>query len=173
MKPVSPRFSADEFRAMATYDSETGELRWTANAAYQCRVGALIGSKTSKGYLRAAVRRQHILVHRLAWYHYYGEWPPGQIDHINRVKHDNRISNLRVVTNAENQTNVGAKRNNTSGVVGVQFNKDGRNWRPFIVIDKWVKYLGSYANFEDATAVRKAAEAKYYIARANRMDGAS
>lgn len=77
-----------------------------------------------------------------------------QVDHINRNTLDNRKQNLRIVTNFKNQQN---KSNNTSGCVGVTWDKSKNKWTVFICN----KYLGRYNTIEEATEVRKKAEADY------------
>lgn len=99
--------------------------------------------------------------HRLAWALYYGCWPDDQIDHINGNPEDNRISNLRVVSNAENQRNTKRKKNNTSGVTGVSWHKRGRVWCATIRINQKQRHLGQFSNFDQAVAARKAAETEF------------
>lgn len=79
------------------YDPESGQV---------FRNGKPIGYPTSNGYLRARVNKgPHVLLHRLAWFLYYGYWPTKWIDHINRDKTDNRIANLREVDGRGNNLN--------------------------------------------------------------------
>lgn len=85
-----------------------------------------------------------------------------EIDHINRKKHDNRKSNLRECTHQQNTINVGKKKNNTSGVVGVSYRKDIDKWRAEINVNRKYIYLGIFSNFNDAVNARKRAE-KYYF----------
>ena len=70
-----------------------------------------------------------VLAHRLAWYLHHGEWPTGQIDHINRNPSDNRMCNLRECTQQFNQFNTGKHCDNTSGEKNVQFDKGHRKWQ--------------------------------------------
>ena len=72
-----------------------------------------------KGYLRIGFKGRLYRAHRLAWLLTYGEWPDHQIDHINGVKTDNRLLNLRQATLAQNLQNRGRHRNNKLGVKGV------------------------------------------------------
>ena len=82
------------------YDPETGTLTRKST-------GKTCGYQTSGGWLRVKVGNTHYRVHRIVWKMQYGEDPPVglEIDHINRNKVDNRISNLRVVTRKENMAN--------------------------------------------------------------------
>lgn len=86
------------------------------------------------------------------------------VDHIlTEHKFDNRKSNLRIVNRSQNNTNKIIQRNNTSGVSGVKrASKNKNKWEVYININKKYTYLGSFDNFDEAVAVRKAAEEKYY-----------
>lgn len=84
------------------------------------------------------------------------------IDHINRDKKDNRKENLRVCTARENCINRGMLKNNTSGTMGVCFDKSRNKWTATIVINNKNKHLGRYENIEDAIIARLKAELKYF-----------
>lgn len=77
------------------------------------------GSYDKDGYLILKVKSRHFKAHRIAWFLYYGEYPVMEIDHINRDRTDNRISNLRLVTRAENIKNSRLTPNPKTGVIGV------------------------------------------------------
>lgn len=108
-----------------------------------------------RGYLRVSIGRKRYKAHRVAWAIYYGEWPEDQIDHINGVRDDNRLSNLRAATNTENARNRRLPENSMSGVLGVRWDKNRWVWR----VEIGDRYLGSFESFRDAYAVRKEAEA--------------
>lgn len=99
--------------------------------------------------------------HRLAWLYIYGEWPSDQIDHINHIRTDNRIKNLRDASSYENSKNQSIPKNNTSGVLGVGWNKLGRKWRSNISVNGKRLHLGCFDYFIVACAVRKEAELEY------------
>jgi hypothetical protein len=118
-------------RAMLNYNPDTGHLTWRHGYAKPrfagCRAGGM-GSGGSVGYrviyfVKYGVWNES----RLAWLHHYGEHPAGVVDHINGVRDDNRISNLRDVTHAQNLQNITRPRkSNRSGYLGVQTQTDGR-----------------------------------------------
>lgn len=81
------------------------------------------GSYDKDGYLILKFKGKQYKAHRLAWLHYYGSFPVGIIDHKNRVRTDNRISNLRDTTQLVNVRNTGFKPNKNTGVIGVYFDK--------------------------------------------------
>lgn len=89
--------------------------------------------------------------------------PKGKVvDHINHNRLDNRKSNLRICTFAENGKNLSLKKNNTSGVAGVCWDKSRKKWSAVIKVNYKPIHLGRYKEFNDAVKVRKEAELKYF-----------
>lgn len=74
-------------------------------------------------------RRQK--AHRVAWAIYYGRWPHGEIDHINRDKTDNRIVNLRLCTRSENNANIQKRPKSSSSYYGVSWHKRFGKWNAY------------------------------------------
>ena len=96
-----------QVREHLCYDKDTGIFTWKVRKQGR-KLGVPLGAKNSNGYLLIVVCRKHYAAHRLAWMHFHGEIPDGmQIDHINGVRDDNRIDNLRVVTPSQNNLNRG------------------------------------------------------------------
>ena len=83
-------------------------------------------------------------------------------DHINRNPLDNRKTNLRRTTRTENNRNCTISKNNTSGIIGIYWNKRNKNWRSSITVNKKRIELGSYKNKDDAIRARLEAEIKYF-----------
>ncbi|WP_249438905.1 HNH endonuclease signature motif containing protein, partial [Escherichia coli] len=69
--------------------------------------------------------------HRLAWFYVYKKWPPKFIDHVNGNRLDNRISNLRLATEEQNARNIVGNRLNTSGAIGVSWDKTTGRWKSY------------------------------------------
>jgi len=90
-----------------------------------------------------------------------GAWPPDQIDHVNGVRTDNRIENLRSVTHAENGRNQAIPRNNTSGVMGVARRTRGKKWHAQIKVGGKQIHLGSFDDKDEAIAARAAADIEH------------
>ena len=105
--------------------------------------------------------------HRLAWLFVNGGWPENHIDHINEIKNDNRISNLREATSSQNQRNRGAQKNNTSGFKGVSFFKRNGKWKSTICVNSNKKHLGYFDNPEEAHQAYCKASDKYHGEFAN------
>lgn len=147
-----------------SYNHETGIFKWE-----ETKRRGFIGREAGcfcprDGYIRIRVAGKLELAHRLAWNMFYPDnllGPEEQIDHINHIRTDNRILNLRKVTNTENSRNASIGVNNTSGVVGVWFEKRRNKWSAEIKVDRKKIHLGQFEKFEDAAEARKAAEVKY------------
>ena len=92
---------------------------------------------------------------------YHGQWPAGQIDHIDGCRKNNRISNLRDVRHQDNGKNTKLPSTNTSGRIGVSWHKAAKKWGVSIKADDRPIHLGLFVSFEEACAARKAAEEKY------------
>lgn len=110
------------------YDPETGIFTWKVSTNNRVKAGSRAGAINSWEYRQIKVDDRLYKAHRLAWLIVYGMWPRYQIDHINGVRDDNRIVNLREATNAENLRNCGAHINNTSGYKGVHYHKQAKKF---------------------------------------------
>src|SRR5690606_33892628 len=101
------------------YYPETGQFIRRVDTGGSAFSGDVAGTLGSDGYITIMIARVAYKAHRLAWFYVYGTWPPDQIDHINRIKHDNRIKNLRLSTASLNGRNCSKRKNNSSGITGV------------------------------------------------------
>jgi hypothetical protein len=93
-----------------SYDECTGiftlKKKWQLKTSRGVKaVGTVLGYRDGRGHIHFSVLGKKYKAHRLAWLYVYGEWPKDQVDHINGIKSDNRIINLRVVNNSQNQCN--------------------------------------------------------------------
>lgn len=113
-----------------------------------------LNSLSNHGYKKGRINYRMIKAHRAIWAMANGHWPDGQIDHINGVRHDNRIANLRVVTNAENAKNQKRRASNTSGIAGVGFHKATRKYKATIRVDGKAVWLGVFPTLEAAAEAR-------------------
>jgi len=152
-----PDITAEELRRLLSYDAQTGLFTWLTGR----RSGKTAGCH-SDGYIYIRVNERLYRAHRLAWLYVYGEWPNGQLDHINRVKDDNRVDNLRIADFSQNAQNAGAHKDNASGVRGIFWDKSRCKWVAELTIDGKLIFKQRFNSKEEATIARKQAEEKYH-----------
>jgi hypothetical protein len=146
---IDPRLEA--LRADFVYDPDSGLLhRVNGRKAFV--------TQDTHGYLQGRVAGVLVLAHRAAWALHHGEWPNGQIDHINGNRTDNRIDNLRVVSATENARNATLRADNRSGVPGVGWHSRYKKWTARIGVQGRQKTIGYYATLAEAAAARRVAE---------------
>ena len=143
--------SVGTVRELLVYDPETGIFTWRIPRP-KIRVGQRAGCLHHKGYRVMELFGKYYSEHRLAWFYIYGQWPRDQIDHINRNKADNRITNLREATQAQNQANTPARQKNKTGLKGASFNAKAKCYVAQIRLDGRSVQLGSFTSAEDAHA---------------------
>lgn len=107
------------------------------------------------GYCVGRLFDKQLKAHRAIWALAHGEWPE-QIDHINSVRTDNRLINLRSVSVAQNNRNMRRRRDNTSGIAGVCWDRGRGKW----LVTACGNYVGRFDDFSAAAAVRHAEMAK-------------
>jgi hypothetical protein len=143
---------------MVTYDPDTGEFQWFRGFRRCEKRG---GSIKKDGYRYIAMHKRRYLAHRVAWALVTGEWPQCQIDHINGIRGDNRFSNLRLATCAENMRNRPMAKNNTTGFKGVGKTPKGRYCARIGVAGKSL-HLGTFDTPEAAAAAYAAESARLH-----------
>ena len=157
------------FDSHFVYDKR-GFLVWRKNKR-RAKAGAVASERhkaASCYYKRVTVCGKHYREHRVIWLMHGGIIPDGHvIDHINGDSEDNRIENLRCVTNCENKRNSKKYSNNTSGFTGVL--KRGKKFSATIGVHGKLVYIGTYSCIDDAVAARKQAEKKYGFERMARQ----
>lgn len=136
------------------YVDDEGRLRWKRPVATNTGwwpAGSLAGRRNNRGYVTVSVyyqgRTRKVLAHRIVWLLTHGYWPEMFIDHINRNRADDRPSNLRLVTHAENMQNRSIPSNNP--FVGVYPTRSGK-FRAQITRQGRSLYLGTFATAEQA-----------------------
>ena len=149
------------------YEPETGKLFWRARplerfsgeVAYRLWNGRFAGKEAgtldpTNGYLRTAIAGQKMYVHRVIWKLEFGT-EPDIIDHASGVKINNRLDNLCSVGTDGNLKNRCMDRRNTSGVMGVFWDRKRSLWRAEI---GGVGFIGRFASLDDAASARRQAE---------------
>jgi len=138
--------TAELVRELLDYDPETGVFlhRTKRRGSKQ---GSVVGTKTANGYRSVAIHKKQYLAHRVAWLYVHGEWPTGQIDHINGIRDDNRLCNLRDVPQNINMQNqrVAHKCKTSTRLLGVYYEKKSGRWYSQIRIDGKSRHLGTFA----------------------------
>jgi len=157
MHPRRELPSLDRIKEIISYDPETGLFTNIAKRG-KCTPGSVSGTITPQGYLQIGIDWKLYLAHRLAWHISTGV-DPGEfeIDHINGITTDNRISNLRLTSKVQNAQNVKIPKTNSTGVKGVYFDKSRNKFCAEIICNK-IKYrLGRFDTLEEASEARKMA----------------
>ena len=140
-----------ELQEQLYYDSISGVFTWVVSKG-KVKVGDIAGSITHK-YIQIKLNYINYRAHRLAWLYVHGSLPKNGLDHINGIRDDNRMSNLREATNAENNQNkTKPQSNSTTGFLGVDRHKQSRKWRASIRINGKTKHIGYFNTAEEASS---------------------
>lgn len=170
--------SPSELRKLLDHDSETGALTWKPRPASMFAGGKrsaehsaanwnakwagkpALSASHNAGYLCGSIFGRRYLAHRVAWAIHHGSWPSDQIDHINGVRDDNRIKNLRECSNLQNCQNVRSHRDSTSSRAGVcRISRiTSKPWLAQICVNGRQRRIGQFETEEAAIAARAIAE---------------
>ena len=145
------------------YEPSSGKLFWKKTLSSRVNVGDEAGTISSTdGYRQIQFNRKLYRAHRIVMLmHTKGFDTSLQIDHMNHERDDNRIENLRLVTNSINGKNTKMHKNNTTGVTGVTFDKNRNKYKAQIVVNHKLDNLGRFNTFKEAVQARLQAEIKY------------
>ncbi|MEY2160420.1 MULTISPECIES: HNH endonuclease signature motif containing protein [unclassified Rhodanobacter] len=142
------------------YDRETGVLLWRIHKSnHHGKIGSVAGSISERGYWRVKVDGRSYMVHRIIWLMVNGVFPK-EIDHINGIRTDNRLCNLREASRSQNCANKRTPSTNTSGFKGVS--KSQNRWCAQIKVHGRYRHLGSHASPEDAAKAYAKAAVKFF-----------
>lgn len=157
MSKADCTLSQDELKSQLNYCADTGVFTWNVTKNRVSK-GDIAGFKTAKGYLSTKIFGKAYRLHRLAWFYVYGKWPNDQIDHVNGIRTDNRISNLRNATPAENAQNrcLATLPNRSSKKLGVSVNKVSGKYQARMVVNGKYFYFGTFDNEEEASSAYNA-----------------
>lgn len=136
-----------ELLKLLDYNPDTGLFTWTMHRGSRALKGSVAGSVSDTGYQVIRLNNKLYKSHRLAWFYCFKEWPEYDIDHINRNKLDNSLSNLRDVPRSINNTNTLAR--NSLDTKGVYNN--GTKFMARIQRQGKDNYLGTYTSIEEAS----------------------
>lgn len=147
--------TAERLRYLLSYDPETGEFTWR-HSSPRAAAGSVAGAKRlsrTAYYMDVKLDGRHYGMHRLAWLYVHGDWPKGEIDHIDGDGCNNRLVNLRDVSrhvNMQNQRR--AKGSTKSGLLGVTRDAGGYGWSATIGVDGKKRHLGFFKCKQEAHA---------------------
>lgn len=133
------------------YDPITGLFIYKVKPCAWLNIGDPAGTLIEKGYWSLTYKRKRYRAHRVAWLLYYKKWPDGIIDHIDTDKLNNKIDNLRDIEGNKNQQNQRfPSKNNTTGYLGVSFDRSRNKYMANIMINRKAKNLGRFNSPEEA-----------------------
>lgn len=147
----------EAFKRNIEYCPISGYFTWITSH----RAGEMAGH-TVNGYRKITFEQGVYMAHRVAWFYMTGSWPKDQIDHINRIRSDNRFVNLREATAAQNCFNRSIASNNKSGFKGVSKSTDCNRWVAHICLEGKIRHLGLFKTPEEADAVYRLAQAELH-----------
>lgn len=146
-------------RYLLAYNPKTGKLTWKVRQSIRVQIGDEITGRMKQGHLRVSIDYRRYLAHRVAWFHFYGRWPRGRLDHKNTKENDNRIRNLREATHPQNLWNRGAQHNNMCGLKGVSYDDRRDRWFARIMVNGKLHWLGYFVSAKHShSAYVKAAD---------------
>lgn len=152
----------EQLKNMFDYDDEKGILIRKRDK-YGREYNQPCGNKpTQHGYGALKINGRSYRVHRLIWLFHYGEFPSEFIDHIDGNKMNNRIDNLRTVSNQINNHNNKIRTDNTSGYPNVYWHKGTRKYQVRITVDGKENFIGLYATFSDAILAAMLAKIEHH-----------
>lgn len=153
--------TVDILREILDYDPDSGKFIWKVKMSTKAMPGYIAGCKRkNNGYRVLRIFGVNYHEHRLAWMHFYGHMPDCDIDHINAIRNDNRISNLRLATSTENKRN-SIHKNNT-GLIGASYSSINGKYRAQIRVEGARIFLGWFNSAEEASAAYIAASEKHH-----------
>ncbi len=160
--------TADRVRELFDYDRETGWLVRKVTVSSRAIAGMRAGGTRADGYRHVSVDGRRELEHRLVWLHVHGSLPDEFVDHVNGVRSDNRIANLREVSRAENtQNNTVIRSDNQSAFhIGVSWHKKNKRWRARIGVSGKKVELGWFETAEQARDAYLKAKSALHISGA-------
>jgi len=158
----------ERLKEVLYYDKETGVFTWVVYKGANAKIGDIAGSlDKSNGYIYICIEQNNYRANRLAWFYIEGYWPEHEIDHKDRVRSNNKWSNLRHITRLCNSRNCSIGKNNTSGVSGVSYYKRTHKWTSRIRVNYKLINLGYYKEFNAAVRARWDAEVLYEFPNCN------
>ena len=156
-----PRLTQAHLKEILNYNPNSGIFKWKVFGPGKRKNLVARTINNIVGYVYITIDRQHYLASRLAFLWMEEYFPEFKVDHRNRVRVDNRWENLRHVNTQCNARNSSIRETNTSGITGVRWNKQNKNWLARIIVAGRDVDLGSFKSKKDAAQARWKGEKKY------------
>jgi hypothetical protein len=153
--------SHDRLLELLYYSPDTGIFTWKISCG-RVRNEQESGWVNCSGYKKISVDGKTYTAHRLAWFYIYKKWPNGDIDHIDNNRLNNKISNLREATRSQNLQNKKMQSNNTSGYIGVSYDKARDKWDARLKVFGKQICLGLFETAEEASKAYQDKASEYY-----------
>ena len=119
----------EQLKSYFNYNPETGEVTWAKSPGRGCPIGKRAGCLRYDGYLIVRFQKTNYYLHRVIWAITHDEWPKELIDHIDKNRQNNKLSNLRQATKKENQRNRTSATNTSSQYLGVCYHIRNKKWQ--------------------------------------------
>lgn len=159
---LSPLIDAEYARSVLRYDPETGLLHWLKSGPGR-KLSLVAGTRNKLGYWVTSIQHHLYANHRLAMLLTHGRWPEHEVDHINGIRDDNRLVNLREVSKSVNMQNrASAQSNSRTGLLGASRARGRNGYASYIHIDGKNIRLGTYETAEAAHKAHLEARRKHY-----------
>jgi hypothetical protein len=150
-----------ELKEVLHYNQDTGIFTWI-NPVRKTMLNVIAGTMSHERYVVIKINKKTYRAHRLAWLYVYGNFPSSILDHINGIKSDNKINNLRKATSQQNNFNRKNESINTSGHKGVHWETAREIWKAVITINNRHIYLGRYKHKQEAINAYLTSAKKYH-----------
>jgi hypothetical protein len=157
------KLTANRLKSLLEYNPENGVFTRKIDAS-NTKSGSVAGYiDIDSGYVRIGIDGKRYWAHRLAWLYMHGVWPVHDIDHIDRDRSNNRISNLRDVRRSMNlQNQVEANQRSVSRIRGVSWDKARCRWKVELSVGNRNKYIGRFSSIDAAADAYRKAKEKFH-----------
>jgi hypothetical protein len=152
----------ERLKELLHYDPETGVFTRLVATSNSVKVGDIAGTFDSNGYRQIRIDGKKYAAHRLAVLYMTGKFPANETDHINGDRANNKWSNLRECTKAENQQNRASKKGSLSKYPGIHWHKRAQKWQAQIKINRKNKHIGLFETEDEAYAAYCKAKAEIH-----------
>ena len=157
------KITLEYLKRILRYEPDTGDWIWLTALSKKIEIGDKAGWRNEEyGYIQLRIDTKLYLGHVLAWFYMTGEWPKGEVDHIDLNKTNDKWLNFRLITHQQNNFNKGVNINNTSGFKGVSWDKKSKKFAAYIKLDYKKMHLGYFESKIDAAQAYDRAAIKYF-----------